>query len=214
YGVQDVTDGEASINTRAGVTALQKWAELMSTGSQAAATYTWYEAQQAFMAGTAAFYIDADHMANAFEGDDSNIAGEVGYALPPKGPEGRASSMWVWSLGMNASSERKGAAWQFIQWATAKDTLTTGLDYGNINPTRTSVADSEAMAEYTSNWGDYNKVWRQILADYAHWQYAPDGTWTEVGDIWATAIQKVVLGQDSAEQALNDAAKEINTIIQ
>ncbi|MGV8911724.1 MAG: ABC transporter substrate-binding protein [Rhodoglobus sp.] len=214
YGVKDITDGKATVNSPEGIEATSKWVELMQYAPQAASTYTWYEAQQDFLSGTTAFYIDADHMAPDFEKDGSAIAGKVGYALPPEGPEGRASSMWLWSLGMNAASDNKGAAWQFIQWATSKEMLTSAIADGNMNPTRVSVADSAEMAEATAGWGDYNEVWKTILSDYASWQYAPSASWPEAGDIWATAIQSAVLGTESVEDALDAAAKKIDGIIQ
>jgi multiple sugar transport system substrate-binding protein len=99
------------------------------------------------------------------------------------------------------------------QWATSKDTLTKAIGLGNMNPTRISVAESPEMAEATSEWGDYNAVWAEILADYAAWPYSPSATWTEVGDIWATAIQSAVLGQQTVEDALNDAATKIDAAI-
>jgi multiple sugar transport system substrate-binding protein len=214
YGVKDITDGEATVNSPEGIEATKKWVELMQYAPQAASTYTWYEAQQDFLSGTTAFYIDADHMAPDFEKDGSAIAGKVGYALPPEGPEGRASSMWLWSLGMNAASDNKGAAWQFIQWATSEEMLTSAIADGNMNPTRISVADSDEMAEATADWGDYNEVWKTILSDYASWQYAPSASWPEAGDVWATAIQSAVIGNESVEDALNGAAAKINSIIE
>lgn len=210
YGVKDITDGKATVNSPEGVEAVEKWADLMKSAPKAASTYTWYEAQQDFLAGNVAFYIDADHMAPDFEKSGSAIAGKVGYALPPEGPKGRASSMWLWSLGMNASSKHKGAAWQFIQWATSKEQLTAAISNGNMNPTRISVADSPEMAKATQAWGDYNKVWKEILSDHASWMYSPAATWTEAGDTWATAIQSAVLGKQSAKQALDDAAAKID----
>ncbi|TFD63277.1 sugar ABC transporter substrate-binding protein [Cryobacterium sp. Hh38] len=211
YGVKDVTDGKATVNSPQAIEATQKWVDLMQFAPEAASSYTWYEAMQDFMSGTSAFYIDADHMAPGFE--ESGIAGKVGYALPPEGPEGRASSMWLWSLGMNAASEHKGAAWQFIQWATSEEQLTAAIGEGNMNPTRMSVADSPEMAAATEGWGDYNKVWKEILSDYATWQYSPAASWTEAGDIWAKAIQSAILGQSSVEDALNDAAEKIDAVI-
>jgi multiple sugar transport system substrate-binding protein len=214
YGVQDITDGKATINSAEGIEAVEKWVELMQYAPQAASTYTWYEAQQDFLSGSSAFYIDADHMAPDFEKEGSAIAGKVGYALPPEGPEGRASSLWLWSLGMNAASDHKGAAWQFIQWATSKELLTAAIADGNMNPTRISVAESPEMAEATAEWGEYNEVWKTILADYASWQFAPSATWPEAGDIWATAIQSAVLGNTSVEEALDAAAEKIDRIIE
>ena len=213
YGVKDITDGTATINSPEGIEATEKWVELMGTAPEAASSYTWYEAQQDFMAGNAAFYIDADHMAPDFEREGSAIAGKVGYELPPAGPEGRASSLWLWSLGINAASEEKGASWQFIQWATSKEMLTQAIADGNMNPTRMSVAGSGEMAAATQNWDDYNEVWQEILAEHAAWQYAPASTWPEVGDIWATAIQSAVLGESSVKDSLDDAAAEIDAAI-
>ncbi|MCC9144492.1 MULTISPECIES: sugar ABC transporter substrate-binding protein [unclassified Arthrobacter] len=213
YGVKDITDGVATVNSPEGIEATKKWVELMGTAPEAASSYTWYEAQQDFIAGNAAFYIDADHMAPDFEREGSAIAGKVGYELPPAGPEGRASSLWLWSLGMNAASEEKGAAWQFIQWATSKEMLTQAIGDGNMNPTRVSVAESPEMAAATEGWDDYNAVWQEILAEHAAWQYAPSSTWPEVGDLWATAIQSAVLGETSVEDALDDAATKIDAAI-
>lgn len=214
YGARDVTDGKASVNSPQAVAAVTKWVELMQYAPDAASTYTWYEAQQDFLAGNAAFYIDADHMAPDFEREGSAIAGKVGYAEPPAGPKGRTSSLWLWSLGMNASSEHKGAAWQFIQWATSKEQLTAAIAEGNMNPTRISVAESPEMAEATAGWGGYNQTWKKILSGYAHWHYAPSGTWTEVGDIWAMGIQRAILGEATPQEAMDDAAEQIDVVIE
>lgn len=213
YGVKDISNGKATVNSAEGIEATSKWVELMKTAPKAASTYTWYEAQQDFLAGTSAFYIDADHMAPDFEKEGSAIAGKVGYALPPEGPKGRSSSMWLWSLGMNAASKNKGASWQFMQWATSKELLTTAIAAGNMNPTRMSVANSPEMAKATASWGDYNKTWTEILSKHASWPYSPSASWTNAGDIWATAIQSAILGQSSVEDALNDAAKKIDAVI-
>lgn len=213
YGAKDIVDGKAAVNSPEAVTAVTKWVELMQYAPAAASTYTWYEAMQDFIAGNSAFYIDADHMAPGFESPDSPISGKVGYAMPPEGPNGRSSSLWVWSYGMNAASDNKSAAWKLMQWATSKETLTDAIGLGNMNPTRVSVANSPEMIEATAEWGDYNQVWQDILADYAEWQYSPAATWPEVGDIWAGAIQSAILGTQTVEEALDEAAVDIDAAI-
>lgn len=213
YGARDIVDGRAAVSSPESIEATEKWVEAMRTGPAAAITYTWYEAQQDFLAGKAAFYIDADHMAPDFEKEGSAIAGKVGYALPPEGPLGRSSSLWLWSLGMNAASAHKGAAWQLIQWATSKEQLTKALAVGNMNPPRVSVAESPEMAEATQGWGDYNEVWKTILAEHASWPYSPSAVWTEIGDIWATAIQSALVGHATVADALGEAATRIDELI-
>ncbi|OFT50717.1 hypothetical protein HMPREF3159_11925 [Brachybacterium sp. HMSC06H03] len=212
HGAVDIVDGRAAVNSPESIAAVEQWVELMQYAPVSASTYTWYEAQQDFISGKAVFYIDADHMAPDFE--KSPIGGKVGYALPPSGPQGRGSSMWVWSLGMNAASRKKDAAWQFIQWATSKEFLTTAIESGNMNPTRTSVADSDAMSDATAEWGDYNDVWQEILAEHAGWAYTPSSRFPEIGDAWTVRIQSAVLGQQSPQEAMDEAAEKINAIIE
>lgn len=211
HGATDIVDGAAAVNSPESVAAIEQWTQVMQFAPASASTYTWYEAQQDFIAGNAAFYIDADHMAPDFE--SSPIGGKVGYALPPEGPQGRGSSMWVWSLGMNGASRKKDASWQFIQWATSKEFLTAAIANGNMNPTRISVAESEEMTTATADWGEYNDVWQEILATYASWAYTPSSRFPEIGDAWAVRIQSAVLGQQSPQEAMDEAAEKINAII-
>ncbi len=211
HGATDIVDGKAAVNSPEAVAATEQWVDLMKYAPEAASTYTWYEAQQDFIAGNAAFYIDADHMAPDFE--KSAIAGKVGYALPPEGPAGRGSSMWVWSLGMNAASDSKDATWLFMQWASSKETLTAAIAEGNLNPTRQSVAESDEMKQATADWGEYNAIWQEILSEHARWAYTPSATWPEVGDAWTIELQAAVLGQKTPQEAADDAAAEIDRII-
>lgn len=213
FGGTDVVDGKSAIASPEAIEATETWVELMQYAPDAAATFTWYEAQQDFVAGNSAFFLDADHMAEAFEAEGSAIRGKVGYGLPPEGPEGRKASLWLWSLGMNSSSQNKGASWMFVQWATSSQFLTSAIAEHNINPPRVSAAQSPEMSEFTAEWGDYNEVWQKILADYAEWPFSPSASWPELGDVWATALQSAVLGQSSVEDALTSASTEIDEII-
>lgn len=94
-----------------------------------------------------------------------------------------------------------------------KEFLTAAIDSGNMNPTRISVAEGEAMTAATADWGDYNEVWQEILAEYARWAYTPASRFPEIGDAWAVRIQSAVLGQQSPQEAMDEAAEKINAII-
>ena len=215
-GATDVTpDGKVAVNSPEGVEATEKWAELMRYSPENVGTFTWYEAMNHFAAGNAAFFIDADHMAETFEDPEaSSVAEKVGYAPPPAGPSGRTSNIWLWSLGMASASKNNIAAWLFLQWATTKEQLEKSIPKGNINPTRQSLANSETMKEYTKDWGNYNQVWQTILADYAKWRFAAFPKFPEFADRWALAVQEVVLGERSAKEALDAAAKEMQSVFE
>ena len=214
-GATDVTpDGKVAVNSPEGVEATEKWAELMSYSPDNVGTFTWYEAQNHFAAGNAAFFIDADHMAETFEDPEaSSVAETVGYAQPPAGPDGRASNIWLWSLGMGSASKNNIAAWLFLQWATTKEQLEKSITKGNINPTRQSLSNSDTMKNYTKDWGTYNQTWQTILADYAKWRFVASPKFPEMGDRWALAVQEAVLGERSAKEALDAAAQEMQSTL-
>jgi multiple sugar transport system substrate-binding protein len=207
-------EGQIAVNSPEGIEATEKWAEVMKYAPDNVGTFTWYEAMNHFAAGNAAFFIDADHMAETFEAPgDSSVADTVGYAPPPSGPAGRASNIWLWSLGMSSASKNNVAAWLFLQWATTKEVLEQSINAGNINPTRQSLANSQTMKNYTKDWGDYNEIWQKILAEHAEWRFAASPKFPEMGDRWALAIQEVVLGKNSAKEALDAAAGDMQDIL-
>jgi multiple sugar transport system substrate-binding protein len=214
-GATDVdSNGKVAVNSPEGIEATEKWAELMSYSPENVGTFTWYEAMNHFAAGNAAFFIDADHMAETFEDPEaSSVVGKVGYTPPPAGPDGRTSNIWLWSLGMASASKNNIAAWLFLQWATTKEQLEKSITKGNINPTRQSLANSDTMKDYTKDWGNYNKAWQTILSDYAKWRFAAFPKFPEFADRWALAVQEAVLGSRSAKEALDAAAKDMQNIL-
>jgi len=78
----------------------------------------------------------------------SEIAGKVGYALPPGGHPQLAAGF---SLGVSASSKNKEAAYLFIQWLNSEDTSLerVQLPYALRDPFRDSHFASD---EYKSRW--------------------------------------------------------------
>lgn len=180
-------------------------------------SYTWYEGKEGFLSGKFAMWFDANHQAAAFEDPTkSHVAGNVGYLLPPPGPDGEIrSSTWLWSLAMNAASKKKDAAWQFLAWATSKDILQRTIPYENINPTRQSVwEDPNTIA--ATNWeqGEYRRTAELLLAQYANIRWTPSIYVTQAGDRWAAALQEIYVGSKTAEQALRDAAADIDRMVE
>ncbi len=162
-------------------------------------------------------YIDADHMAEAFENPEkSQVAGKVGYTLPPGGPNGEPpnSNLLVFAYVMSKASKNKNATWLWMQWASSKDVLTRSAVKGNINPTRISVANSKEIQEYMGGWYNYIPTMISLMEEYAKMRWVPLKETPQIGDRWALAVQEVILGTKSAEQALNEAAAEIDSVIE
>jgi sorbitol/mannitol transport system substrate-binding protein len=73
--------------------------------------------------GRAALWVDAT-VAAGFLSDpaESRVARTIGFAPAPLGPVPKGNHwLWVWSLGIPATSDRKPAALAFITWATSRE---------------------------------------------------------------------------------------------
>ena len=143
------------VNTAAGIEATKMWVDLVQTAAPPDVTdYQWYQVSQGFAAGNAAMVIDCDWWAAATyeQPDISKVAGKLGYALTPPGPDGqRVEDLWFWSLGMNAASYKKDAAWLFIEWATSEPVMKIATtQYNNWNPPRESVWNDPDVVALTT----------------------------------------------------------------
>ena len=221
YGQKDLTpapDLTASINTPQAKEITQIWIDILQkAGPPGWPNYTWYDAKQNFAAGRFYEITDCDFFAATYENPaQSVIAGNVGYALPPAAPDGSiVSNMWTWSLGISSLSRYKEAAWLFLLWATAPQTMLDGtLKYDNFNPTRKSVWEHPGVVEKTMEWGtkpgEYREIVDAMYAKYGDIQWTPNPDVTTVGDYWCEALHEAYEGKKTVDQALDDAAAKIN----
>lgn len=212
--VMDADAWKSTVNSEAGVAATEYWGKLMKFAPEGVTGFTWYEAMQAFANGTVAFFIDADHMAGTFEDPaTSKVIGKVGYALPPEGPGGIRTNIWIWSLGMASAAKEKDAAWLFLQWASAKENLITSTVKNNINPCRKSVATSPEVLEYMKAWGDYPTVYQELIEKYSRVLVPALPEFAQLGDGWAQSVQEVVIGSKDAKTAMDEAAANMDKVL-
>jgi multiple sugar transport system substrate-binding protein len=167
------------------------------------------------------FYVitDADYQAAIYENpNQSQVAGNVGYALPPAGPDGLIKlNMWTWSLGMSAFSKQKEAAWFFLLWATAPRTMVEAtLKSENYNPTRRSIWQHPKVVEKTAKWGStpgqYREIVEAMYTKYGEVAWTPNPDVTTLGEIWAAALRQAYGGK-AVKQALDEAAQKINVLM-
>ncbi len=109
------------------VRGLANYAELMKSGPPNIQAMDWPDASQFFMAGGAAFFIDASLFAPGFENpDDSLVAGRIGYSvIPVDNDEGEPySAHWQWGFGIPQNAAAPEAGWLFIQYMSNVDNAT------------------------------------------------------------------------------------------
>ncbi|GAA4892229.1 sugar ABC transporter substrate-binding protein [Tessaracoccus lubricantis] len=144
----DFQDGDtATINTPEAIEAYETYGRLLrESGPVGVTSMGWVEASALFAQGRAAFYLDADSQAYTFlDPDSSAVVETVDYAPFPAGPAGaHPYSIVPWTAGINAYSEKKDAAWDFIQWATSEDMFKTLMAEDTVPSPRVSSWEDEA----------------------------------------------------------------------
>ena len=196
------------MNSACAVEVTEKWIDMVkSAGPAAWTTYTWYQAGADFQSGLASTMFDADIL--GFFGNQPaaaapEVLGNVALAPGPRGPDGQLNTnVWIWSLAMNAGSQKKDAAWLFMQWATGKEFLTeavVNLDYNMVNPVRQSVIDNAEFQTRMEFHTDYMKTLGEIQAGDMRIQFTPSPIFFETTTEWAQALQDIYAGADAQER--------------
>jgi len=206
-GCRDYDDNMVpQMNSECAVEVTDKWAEMVrEAGPEAWTTYTWYQAGTDFGSGKAATLFDADilgYFQNQPDAAAEEVLGNVAWAPGPLGPDGELhTNIWIWSLAMNAGSQKKDASWHFLQWATGKEFLTTGAtEYSMVNPVRSSIWENEDFQAKMAEQIDYLETFQTISANDMKIQFTPQPLFFETTTEWAKALQDIYAGADTQER--------------
>lgn len=222
YGGQFMDEnGKIAIASPQVVAATEKFIEILKAGApDAIANNSWYDSMQQFASGRYAIaFNEADLFAPNYEDEtQSAVAGKVGYALPPAGPDGLCrSGIWLWQLSMNKASQHKTAAWLFLNWVTSRETMVETHLRGNMNPVRISAWQDPRLQEMVEPWGaepgQYRKVEVEMLKNIAGLYFPPHPELTRMLDRWAEAVQQSFFEGGNVQKNLQAAAKEIERMM-
>jgi multiple sugar transport system substrate-binding protein len=147
---------KATLDTPEAITAFKFYGDLLRQyGPPGVLNMSWPQAVAVFAQGNAALYTDADSISqNILDPAKSLVADKTGVAPFPAGPKGaQMYSVTSWGLAIPAGSKKKDAAWEFVKWATSKET-TIRTQAGNAVPgARNSVWETpEGRAKFAADW--------------------------------------------------------------
>jgi len=154
-GADFLQNGKAAINTPEAIRGIGRYVTMLKRyGPPGVFNMGWQQAAGLFSQGKAAFYTDASAIYSiAIGSEQSSIKGKVGFATFPAGQAGaRPYSITAWGLGMNAASDRKEAAWQFIRWATSKDIVLKSQQLGNPGARQSVWSDPHGMSGFPESY--------------------------------------------------------------
>ncbi|MBD0272024.1 MAG: extracellular solute-binding protein [Acetobacteraceae bacterium] len=206
-------DGKPGLSQPATVKALGMYAGLLKDhGPPGALNHTFTQVIELVGQGRVA-------MAHESSNEFANLtrfpgrAGDLGVKVLPPGRETGISKPVAigWALAVSAHSRRQPAAWHFLQWATGKEVQAKLIQAG-VAPPRASVFRGPAFEAWAAE-APIRRAWADALVALGR-----DGTGTyqpptervpEARDLIGNAVQQVVLGRATAEEAARAADAEL-----
>lgn len=168
------------------------------TGPVGSVGFNWNECQTTFMQGRAAMWLDGIGFATPLEDPSkSRIVGKVGYGVTPPGPKAHHAGMFGDGIGVSRGSQKKEAAWLYIQHMTNKAQQLAMLKAGAGAPARSSayldketIEKSKFGKQYFDCLLNSAKIARAALP-----QIVPV---TEFRDVFGVALTNMIGGADVA----------------
>ena len=148
-------------------------------------------------------------------------AGNLAFGMIPypesagKTAEDMKSNLWVWSMGMNADSEKKEAAWYFMQYFTGPEFMQwSGTEGACTDTPRQSVLDSDEYIAAVSSAEGYLEAFN-TLKDTASIFFTAQPYFTETTTEWAKTLQELVVGNQysSVEEAMNELKETMDGMV-
>lgn len=218
YGAKDFDPWpKPAMNSPKAVEMTNLWMEMVKNyGPSAWTSYIWYEVGNDLGQGRACMIYDADIL-GYFQNQPGATpsSGKLAWA-PGPGAVGAdpAPNMWIWSLGMNANSKTKDAAWYFMQWATSKEFLLKAVrgKYSLVDPVRKSVWADPEFKKKLDDFPGYYDTFQAIIANCKVY-FTPQPVFFKTTTEWAAALHEIYNGEDT-QKTLDALVKKIEKTIQ
>lgn len=188
---------------------------LAESGEADPVSYGFTECLNLFSQGSAAMWYDATSAAGSVESDESQVKGKVGYVRAPVKETENAGWLWSWNLGINASSEKKDPAWEFVRWATSKEyAQLVGTEKGWSRTPPGTRKSTYQIPEYQKAGGEFAPLTAAILNEvdpkkpgvapqpWTGIQYVSIPEFQDIGNQTSQQIADAIAGRKSVAEAL------------
>ncbi len=188
-----------TVNTDAGLAALEDYIRFSPYSDPGSSTYTWDSLFYALAHESCAQVLLFDGYSSWIEDPQrSSVPGLIGYATNPAGPQGSFHPYAGSGVGVSKYSKNPEMAWLWIQWATAKGTQEAKAlgQYQNY-PTRSSVTAVTEVADALQTPGFavpalVDQIWKAnsltTLLGFPRWLTAATILEVSLGGAWEGTI--------------------------
>ncbi len=207
-----------TFNSPAGVEALQFFVDLYAAKAVPAGVpnYTWDDTGLGFASGSIAMNLDWGGWSTFFNDPaNSKVAGNVGVVRAPKGSGGKRTG-WAGShtFSITEGCDNKEAAASFLTFLTSYDNQMVEARKGLL-PTRSQVWN-DAIAEFEGAGNTFSAETMKIFqASMAEDAFTPPliPEWIEVSNVMWPKLQAAMVGDMTAQEALDAAQAEAAEIM-
>jgi multiple sugar transport system substrate-binding protein len=199
--------GKPAVNSREGIDALRLMLELGKYAPPGYVSFNASEVSAHLLQGTAAMSINWPAWISAFNDPaKSRVIGKMRFAvMPGANAEGRAE-IGNWLIAIPRGSGNRGAAFDFLLWATTAERMKKSALAGNP-PTRRSVFnDPELLVKFPS----YPAQLRSLETSKPR---PRTPLWNEIENVFGIFLSRANSGELTADDAMNQANAEIEKIV-
>jgi len=201
--------GNVTVDSPAGVKALEYFLELARYAPEGVAMYQSAQVTDAILSGVGAVAIEVwpGWIGNLENPEKSKVVGKVKVTKHPGEVEKSSSMIGVWMAAIPESSRQHQEAFKFLQFLTSYDIQVAMSDTYGLPPTRAAVYNLPAQqAKYP---------WYAAQLDALSSGVARTRTtkWKEIEDQLGTVLQFALMGDMTAREALTEAARNIRAVL-
>lgn len=215
------SDMHPTLNTSAAIEAAKKYAHLLQDyGPPGFGVIGFPENITNFQTARVVMTVEGSPLGGTMmDPDKSKMIGKAGFSLiPSKGPGGHFPPFTAQGWLIPEGSNHKEAAWLKMQWMTSAPTVKKiALNTNFTAVARKSVfEDADFIRKYDYNFGagSFVDIYKRTIEIAPAW-YLPDNPeWPEIGDLLGNALNSVIVGAKSAEDAFQEANEEVDKILQ
>lgn len=205
-------EGKVLINSPNTVASLEYYVELLRQGPLDIGAE--YDALLDFVSGNAAMWFGSTAFTNRIlDPNESKVFDKVEFIPPPEGPAGAYGAATGLNLGISSNSSKKDIAWAFIVWMTSKN----AKDYVHLGgtPMRKFVySDPELVKEYWTFPIQLATLERAANLVNKGITWIPQHPNIEaILEVVGNYGSKAFVGEMTAEEAMDNAQKEVENII-
>lgn len=200
--IVDDSGKKALLNSEQGVKALDFWKACAEISPPGTVGRTEEDSFKLFTSGQVAMFFYGEWGQDTIKTRAPDM--DYGVALLPK-PEGGTSvgTFGGFNIGINSKAQNPDLAWKFIEYATGKD--------AEMKITMLTPAHKEAAKVYLQAKRKFPDVIYQQLTTASYRPLVPN--YPEVADVQRNATQKILLGEAKTKDALDEAAKKVDELL-